>query len=124
MKLLTIQAWIGLLLYDLIVKVRGFSGIHRVVEAHRTRPRVYSPSLIETVCNAVDEACVWYVRPAFCLQKAAVTTCLLRRHGIPAQLVIGAKAVPCITHAWVESDNRIVHGIHKRQDWFQPLYRF
>jgi hypothetical protein len=44
-----------------------------------------------------------------CLQRSAAAACLLKRYGIPAQMVIGAKQMPFKAHAWVEVGGRVVN---------------
>ena len=36
-------------------------------------------------------------------------TWLLRRHGHPAELVLGASIIPFGAHAWVELDGRVIN---------------
>ena len=72
---------------------------------------------------SVDEACVWYVKRAPCLQRSAVTACLLRRHGIRAEMVIGYRGLPFESHAWVEVDARIVNDRPQYQKFFTVLER-
>ncbi|MGH9722472.1 MAG: lasso peptide biosynthesis B2 protein [Bryobacteraceae bacterium] len=117
------RAWIYLVIYDVITKTGGFKAVQRFVERHRTRERAASQEACDAACRAVDEACIWYFHRALCLQRAFVTTCLLRKAGIPAELVIGAKAVPCMSHAWVDLNRQLIYGAHKNQEWFRPLHR-
>ncbi len=49
-----------------------------------------SHNAVEQTCAAVDMACIWYWKEGLCLQRSAATACLLKRFGVPAQLVIGA----------------------------------
>ncbi len=50
-----------------------------------------------------------YWKQALCLQRSAATACLLKRYGVPAQMVIGARQIPFKAHAWVEVDGRVVN---------------
>jgi hypothetical protein len=43
------------------------------------------------------------------LQRSSVAVTLLRRHGIFAEMVIGAQRLPLKAHAWVEVDGRVVN---------------
>jgi hypothetical protein len=54
-------------------------------------------------------ACIWYFKEALCLQRSAVTACLLRKYGVAGHLVIGAQQMPLKAHAWVEVDGRVVN---------------
>jgi Transglutaminase-like superfamily len=61
------------------------------------------------ICRAVDIACVCYYKQVLCLQRSAVTVCLLKQHGYPANLVLGAQHSPFKAHAWVELHGRVVN---------------
>jgi Transglutaminase-like superfamily len=117
---LVVRAWIGLALFD-TARLIGFAGIHRGVQKCAVRRRVSSTP--ESIVWAVDEACVWYVKRAFCLQRSAVAAWLLRRHGFDASLVIGYRPVPFESHAWVEVDGRIVNDRPQYQSRFRVLER-
>jgi hypothetical protein len=81
------------------------------VRQWRTRGHLAAPlrdQRAALLCAAVNRARVYYFMHARCLQSAAVANCLLRWHGIPAQLVIGVRRVPFTAHAWVEVDGRVV----------------
>ena len=117
---LILRAWIGLAVFD-AARLIGFSGIHRRIQSCRlNRQRSSTP---ETIVWAVDEACVWYVKPAYCLQRSAVAAWLLRRHGFDASLVIGYRPLPFESHAWVEIDGRIVNDRPQYQSRFRVLER-
>jgi Transglutaminase-like superfamily len=106
---LTVQAWIGLAAFD-AARLAGFAQIHRAVRRRRVRtPRVAVYAAPDDIVWAVDEACVWYVKRAACLQRSVVATWLLRRHGHRADLVIGCRPLPFESHAWVEVDGRVVN---------------
>ena len=64
---------------------------------------------IERICAAMDMACIWYWKEARCLQRSAAAACLLKQHGVPARMIIGAQQLPFRAHAWVEVDGRVVN---------------
>src|SRR5690349_4659830 len=106
---LTAKAWIALLAFD-IARAGGFASLHERVRGCAVRDRVHAGTCdVDDIVWAVDEACVWYVRRALCLQRSAVATRLLRRSGIRAELVIGYRPLPFESHAWVEVDGRVVN---------------
>jgi hypothetical protein len=103
---LTIEAWIGLAVFDLL-RAAGFARLHAWLRRLRVRPPGHvTPS---DAVWAIDEACVWYVKRAACLQRSVVATWLMRRHGVPATLVIGCRSLPFESHAWVEVDGAVVN---------------
>ena len=119
---LVLQAWIALVLLDL-ASLRGFRFVYTLVRRCPVARRRPSADCIEAVCRAVDEACVWYVKRSYCLQRSAVTTWLMRRKGVAAELIIGYRPVPIESHAWVEVDGKVVNDRPQYQKFFQVLER-
>jgi hypothetical protein len=107
--ILFVEAVAALFVYDILSTLCPFRMLYRMAKGwtvvHRADPRDVSAR----VFAAVNYACVWYPKQALCLQRSFVTTYLLRKHGIPAQLVLGAQRVPFKAHAWVEVDGRAVN---------------
>jgi hypothetical protein len=109
MSLLVPRAYL-MLVYFQFYLVRGdFSMLYKRVRNTQARNAPPIPEPVERICAAVDMACIWYWKEVLCLQRSAVTACLLKRHGIPAQMVIGAQHIPFRAHAWVEVDGRVVN---------------
>lgn len=122
LTLLTLQAWLGLVAFDLVVLL-GFGRVHRWMRRCRVNPHRDGAAYTGDIVWAVEEACVWYVKRAACLQRSAVTTWLLRRHGIRGELVIGYRPVPFESHAWVEVAGSIVNDRPQYQKFFAVLER-
>jgi hypothetical protein len=118
---LTVAAWIGLVAFDL-ARPAGFARLCAWLHARRpsTRPSGTDP---EDIVWSVDEACVWYLKGAACLQRSVVTAWLLRRHGFAAEMVIGCRPLPFESHAWVEIDGRVVNDLPQYQRAFTVLNR-
>ena len=112
MQFLFWKALIGLLAYDLLLG-RGFAKMHALVSSWKVAPRILRAETIEQVCKAVNYACVAYPKRVLCLQRSAVTTCLLRDCGIPAHMVVGAQKLPFKAHAWTEVKG---HAVNERRD--------
>jgi hypothetical protein len=109
MFLLACRACLELIRIDLEVSKGNFAALYRRVRSTPLRRSDDHFSTVEAVCRAVDLASVWYWKRVQCLQRSAAATCLLRRHGVPAQLVLGAQLVPFRAHAWVEVDGHVVN---------------
>src|SRR5260370_20187481 len=118
MRFLFWKALIGLMAFDLLLLVRNFATLHRIVRNWKLSSGKVSPDTTDRVCNAVNRACSWYPKRALCLQRSAVATCLLRNCGVPAEMVIGAQKLPFKAHAWVEVDR---HAVNERTD-VQAIY--
>jgi hypothetical protein len=104
-----LRAYFTLVHVDIDLARSKFASLYEQV---RTCPvRGYSPDLgtVDRVCKAVDLACIWYWKDVLCLQRSATTALLLKKHGVRAQLVIGAQQLPFKAHAWVEVEGRIVN---------------
>jgi len=103
---LLLRAYIALLRMDLQLAFRGFPSLHRTV---RELPVKAGNGTVDEICRAADLACVFYFKQVLCLQRSAATTALLRRCGIPAQMVIGVQVCPFRAHAWVEVAGQVVN---------------
>lgn len=112
--MLFIQALCALFAYDVICTCGRFETIHTMVRRWKvTRENGAASDALDCVCNAVNYACIWYPKQALCLQRCFVTTYLLRKHGIDAQMVLGAQKIPFQAHAWVEVNG---HAVNERSD--------
>jgi hypothetical protein len=118
MRFLFLKALFGLTVFDLLGFGNNFTRMHRVVRQWRVAARVPRSDLVTDVCDAMNTACSWYPKRARCLQRSVVTGCLLRSHGIPAAIVMGAQKTPFKAHAWVEVDGR---AVNERRD-VQKIY--
>lgn len=109
MLLLVLHAYTKLIYFDLYVSRGNFATLYAKVRdcEVKTNPNVRGD--VERICFAVDLACIWYWKKVLCLQRSAATACLLKRHGVPAQMVIGAQQIPFRAHAWVEVGRRVVN---------------
>jgi Transglutaminase-like superfamily len=105
----TFNAFLGLLAFDLLLKFAGFQYLIKKVESWPTvGPRTTDPEICRRVRGMVDRAQMYYPKKAMCLQHSAVVTCLLRRRGVPAEMVLGAQEFPPKAHAWTEVLNQVV----------------
>jgi len=109
MSFLVLQAYVKLIHFDLYLARDNFAALYDRVRKYPLRKRVTAPDAVERICSAMDMACIWYWKEALCLQRSAATACLLRKYGVPAQMVIGAQQMPFRAHAWVEVDGRVVN---------------
>ena len=109
MLFLVLQAYLKLIHFDFHLARKDFAALHKKVRDCPVANKAPSPDVVEQICSAMDMACIWYWKEALCLQRSAATACLLKRHGVTAQMVIGAKQMPFKAHAWVEVDGRVVN---------------
>ncbi len=110
MRFLFWKAFLGLLVFDLVLTLGNFAALHRRVRSWKVNHTVGAIDEVTAwVCDSVNRACAWYPKQALCLQRSAVTTCLLRSCGVPAQMVIGAQKLPFKAHAWVEVKGKVVN---------------
>ncbi len=120
------RAFIALLLFDVALSSRSLKFICKIVYRWRLSPRttVSNSGVLAKVCVAVEKACIWYPKKAVCLQRSAVTACLLRSAGVPAELIIGARVMPLSSHAWVEVEGAVVNDHPKIREVYQRLAAF
>ncbi len=109
MSLLVLKAYLKLIHFDLYLARGNFAALYNKVRVYPIAKKSPTPDAVERICHAVDMACIWYWKEALCLQRSAAAACLLKKYGVPAQLVIGAQQMPFKAHAWVEVDGRVVN---------------
>lgn len=117
------SAWTELLYFDL-VKFFGFQAIRRAVRRTKTRAVASDPEQATQIVEAMRTACVLYAKPALCLQRSVAVTRLLRKRGIPADLVIGCHLPPFKAHAWVEISGNVVSEYQDGLEHFRVLDRW
>lgn len=117
MTLLVIEGFLLLLWAEFLMLTKGFPALHTWVR-RRAIARA-TPVQADAICRAMDIASVFYPKRVLCLQRSAGTAILLRRYGVPAEMVIGAQMLPFKSHAWVEvggvvvSDKPYMHEIYR-----------
>jgi hypothetical protein len=98
-----------LLAYDIFSVFCRFQTIYSMVRVWSVDSKTDGSANVDRVCMAVNYACVWYPKQALCLQRSFVTTYLLRKHGVAAQMVLGAQKLPFKAHAWVEVEGQAIN---------------
>ena len=109
MSVLVLYAFLKLIDIDLYLARGNFAALYSQVRRYPVRGTAESRDMVEKVCAAVDMACIWYWKEVLCLQRSAATACLLKRHGVVAQMMIGTQQMPFKAHAWVEVDGQVVN---------------
>jgi hypothetical protein len=123
MFLLVVRAYIALIRFDIFLVRGDFAGLYDAVRGRTCRRVEFKDGITGKICSAVDLACVWYWKQVLCLQRSAATACLLRGHGVPAELVIGAEHLPFRAHAWVEVQGLVVNDKSYTKEMYQVLDR-
>ena len=109
MSILVLRAYLKLVYFDLLLERGSFSALYTRVRDYPVGRTTGLPDATNQICRAVDMACIWYWKEVLCLQRSAATACLLKRFGVPAQMMIGAQHLPFKAHAWVEVDGAVVN---------------
>jgi len=115
------RAFRELLRYDALSRYCGFPGIRRRMGGMRDGA---TTATVEASVDAVAWMTSFYWKPLLCLQRSVVTARLLRAEGFQAEVVIGCRARPFFSHAWVEVDGRVVNDSPAYRTKLQPLDRF
>jgi hypothetical protein len=120
----TFTAFAGLLAFDLLLRFGGFQRlIQRVARWPIAEPRTVDREICRRVRGMVDRAQMYYPKKAMCLQHSAVVTCLLRRRGVPAEMVLAAQTFPPKAHAWAEVGGEVVSDSPLVKTRYQELRR-
>lgn len=126
-RILTVlKARLGLRWFDRVLSKHGLKGLCRRVNEWPVNVACdqNDPELIGRICAAVEKACVWYRKPAVCLQRSAVTACLLRSHGVAARMVIASKIMPLEPHSWVEVADYPINDFPKVRNLYLRFVSF
>jgi hypothetical protein len=123
MKFLTIRAYAELASFEPYLARGNFAGLYSKVRNQKAGKATDLSPIVETICMAVDVACIWYWKEVLCLQRSAATACLLKRYGVHAQMTIGAQQMPFKAHAWVEVDGRVVNDKPYMREMYAVLDR-
>jgi hypothetical protein len=123
MSFLVLKAYLKLIYFDLYLAQGNFAALYDKVRNSTVAARMPDPDALERINSAIDLACIWYWKEALCLQRSAATACLLKKYGVPAQMVIGAQQMPFKAHAWVELDGRVVNDKPYTPDMYAVLDR-
>ena len=126
LQLYNLAAFFGLFATNIILKLVSFAALYHLVKTWSTSiDEEERPELaIQRVRAAVDRAATWYPKQARCLQRSAVTVCLLRTCGVPAEMVIGVNKVPFKSHAWAEVGGEVVNDLPAVPARYRVLDRF
>lgn len=109
MSFLVLRAYLKLIHFDFYLARGNFAALYDRVRNYPIGATAPAAGAVGQICSAVDMACIWYWKEALCLQRSAATACLLKKYGVPTQMVIGAQQMPFKAHAWVEVDGRVVN---------------
>lgn len=107
--ILFFQALFLLMAYDVLSAICSFQTLYATVKQWKVARSFAGQDTIDRVCKAVNYACAWYPKQVLCLQCAFVTAYLLRKKGVPAQMILGAQKLPFKAHAWVEVEGRAIN---------------
>lgn len=120
----TFSAFVGLLAFDLLLKLGGFQRlIGKVARWPIAEPHTADRELCRRVRGMVDRAQMYYPKKAMCLQHSAVVTCLLRRRGIAAEMVLAAQTFPPKAHAWAEVAGEVINDQSSVKSEYRVLKR-
>jgi prolyl oligopeptidase len=119
-----VEAWWELIRFEFVLLTRNFDRLHRLVRAYPVRQTASSGASTERIISDFEVACTWYPKHVRCLQRSAALTCLCRRHGIPAQMVIGTQKLPFKAHAWVELKGLVLNDKQYTPNMYAVLDRW
>ena len=115
-------ALLALIYIDILMRLR----FRRLYDVLRTCPKSSArldAGTLRQICRCVNRAASAYFKRAWCLQRSAACVYLLRRRGIPAQLVLGVRTFPFEAHAWAELDGQVLNDTPEYTGGFLVLDR-
>jgi hypothetical protein len=119
-----LRIWLTFPFVDATKRFRAFKAMRPVLQRREMRQASLAHRRSrETLCLAINLACVFYFREMSPLERCAAATLVMRRHGWQAELVVGAQILPYDTYAWVESEGDIVNDQPNLLEVYQVLDR-
>ena len=106
--MLFVRAYLALLVLEIDLSRADFCRLYDRVRRCSTSKNLPRHTA-QQICSAIDRACTWYPKRVLCLQRSTATVLLLKKRGIPAQLVIGAQQFPFRAHAWAELNGSVIN---------------
>jgi len=106
-RCLLLETMWELIRYDFLMAFFGFSRIHSELNTHIARDEQLGPDGETRIGDALATVSSIYWKPVRCLQRSVVLVRLLRKRGVPAELVIGYNTAPFFSHAWVSIKDRV-----------------
>lgn len=123
-RLYTFTAFLGIATVNLVLRILGFQRFCGAIKIWPVKDVEVVPELNQQICEAVRNAASWYPKQSMCLQRSAITTCLLRQSGVAADFVIGCRKIPFGAHAWVEVAGEVANDKKQVQQFYKVLSRF
>jgi hypothetical protein len=121
--LLVLRVLVELIRYEIVQAIGGFKRVLASVRNTAVARTFADDEAVRRICDAVALASCFYWKPVLCLPRSVVTTRLLRKRGLPAQMVIGYRPSPFFSHAWVEVNGRVVNDSPAYQEKLLVLER-
>jgi hypothetical protein len=118
-----LRAYAALVCADLVLLAAGYDRFARLIKRWPISGRRLRSIGEAAVCAEVDAAARFYFKHAWCLQRSAVTACLLRREGRPAQTVVGVHELPFSAHAWVELGGKVINDDPRVRRYYREIER-
>jgi hypothetical protein len=112
-----------LIRYDLLLACRGLQGVRPRQNRRAPAAGAGEAEMESAVVEAVRSVAPFYWKPIRCLERSIVTARLMRQHGVLAEVVIGYRAAPFFSHAWVEVAGRVANDSPMYQRRLQVLER-
>jgi hypothetical protein len=109
--------------YDLLFACRGLRGVRPRPSRRAPVHGAGSAEIESEIVEAMRSVAPFYWKPIRCLQRSIVTARLMRQHGVLAEVVIGYRAAPFFSHAWVEVAGRVANDSPMYQRRLQVLER-
>ena len=89
----------------------------------RTIDRRTADHALDEVESSVEASVHGHALEMACKERALCCWFMLRRRGIPAQVVVGVTLSPVFGHSWCQSGTRIVADTMERCGDFTPIWR-
>jgi hypothetical protein len=117
---LALQALAALSRVTRVLDRRPFSGLIDLVQAEAVASRSRAATTAQVLAS-FEVARPFFSRPRICRLDAPALCLLLRRNGLPAHLVFGARLEPFAAHCWTQVGASVVGEPAEKIGMFTPI---
>jgi hypothetical protein len=80
-----------------------------------------STSRAATLALQFERLRPWVPKSGRCLPNSLMLMSFLRRHGVPAQIVVGVRSFPFEAHCWIQHNGVVLNDTVEHVSWYVPI---
>ncbi|WP_286925405.1 MULTISPECIES: lasso peptide biosynthesis B2 protein [Lysinibacillus] len=113
------------ILVNYLLKKKEFGQVIGIYEKKwgKVQLKKYKSKDIRKLLKKIDKVCFWFFGNAQCLHRSLIGFKLIRKKGIPVQLIIGVKKFPFSSHAWLVYEDKVINDVQSVSQSYIEIMR-